>query len=346
MENVSFTFTALSPNNEVTVPDVVDKKTNRNWISWGDNNKLPNYLWDCYLKCSNLQAIVNNITNYIFGEGIETEYSLLSDDDETIEEVIQKCVLDYIIFGGFAVECIRNIKGNIVRVNYQDVQNVRVNEELTTAYLSNKWGSYTAKDVVALPLFNSKEQQDHFIMYYRGNITRNINPIPIWVSALKSVEVLNQTRNFNLNNITNNFSGGAVISFNGMQLKTKEMKEIKENVEQKYTGTENAGKVLVVNNPNGEGKIEVTRLQPDNMGDLYKNLQDSSEHDLFVSFRINPMLLGLNESTGFAAQEFENAYVLFNTTVIKPIQNDFIKVFRKLGIEIAFKQFRIKWKEE
>ena len=104
MENVSFTFTALSPNNDITVPDVVDKKTNRNWISWGDNNKLPNYLWDCYLKCSNLQAIVNNITNYIFGEGIETEYSLLSDDDETIEEVIQKCVLDYIIFGGFAVD--------------------------------------------------------------------------------------------------------------------------------------------------------------------------------------------------------------------------------------------------
>lgn len=346
MEEIKLEFASIYPEKEIVVPEIIDKKSNKKWILWGENNKLPNYLWDCYLKCSNLQAIVNNINNYICGNGIETTYNYLSDEDETLEEVIQKCVLDYIIFGGFSVECIRNKTGQIVRVNYQDVQNVRVNEELTTAYLSNKWGSYTGKDIVELPLYDAREKQNHFLMYYRGNITRNINPIPIWVSALKSVEVLNQTRNFNLNNIMNNFSGGAVISFNGTQLKSKEMKEIKEKLEDKYTGTNNAGRMLVVNNPNDEGKVEVTRLQPDNMGDLYKNLQESSEHDLFVSFRINPMLLGLNESTGFAAQEFENAYVLFNTTVIKPIQNNFIKVFDKLGIKVSFKDFKIEWKEE
>ena len=141
--------------------------------------------------------------------------------------------------------------------------------------------------------------------------------------------MLNQTRNFNLNNIVNNFSGGAIVSFNGTQMKSKELKEVKQKLEDGYTGSNNAGKMLVINNPNDEGKVEVIRLQPDNMGDLYKNLQDSSEHDLFVSFRINPMLLGLNESTGFASQEFENAYVLFNTTVIKPIQNNFKKIFNK-----------------
>lgn len=344
--NINLQFTMVSPISNVVVPDIIDKKTNKRWVNWGEDNKLPNYLWDCYLKCSNLQAIINNFCNYISGEGVEVKnYFEYINVDETIEEVVQKCVLDYMLFGGFAVECIRNIKGDVVRINYQDVQNVRVNEELTTAYLSNKWGSYSGKDVIELPLFNPTEKQNHFILYYRGNITRNINPIPIWISALKSVEVLNQTRNFNLNNITNNFSGGAVISFNGTQLKSKEMKEIKEKLEDGYTGSNNAGKLMVINNPNGEGKVEVTRLQPDNMGDLYKNLQDSSEHDLFVSFRINPMLLGLNESTGFAAQEFENAYVLFNTTVIRPIQNEFVKIFKKIGIEISFKQFKINWKE-
>ena len=30
--------------------------------------------------------------------------------------------------------------------------NVRVNEDLTTAYLSNKWGSYSGKDIIELPL--------------------------------------------------------------------------------------------------------------------------------------------------------------------------------------------------
>lgn len=331
---------------EVIVPDICDKKTNKRWVNWGENNKLPNYIWDSYLKCSNLQAIVNTVNNYIIGEGISTNYSFLSDDEETIQEIIEKCAFDYILFGGFAVECIRNSFGQIVRINYQDVQNVRVDEDLTTAFLSNKWTTYGTKDVIELPLFDSSQKQPHFLLYYRGNITRNINPIPMWVSSLKSVEVLNQTRNFNLNNIVNNFSGGAVIAFNGTQLKTKEMKEIKEKLEAGYTGSNNAGKLMVVNNPNGEGKVEVTRLQPDNMGDLYKNLQESSEHDLFVSFRINPMLLGLNESTGFAAQEFENAYVLFYNTVVKPIHNQFKKIFGKIGLEVEFKPFAINWKEE
>lgn len=345
MENIEFTFASIQQNEAPVVPTIFDKKTNKKWINWGEDNKMPQYIWDSYLKCSNLQAIINSFMNYITGNGIKIHYTGKT-NEYSIEDTIEKCIFDYVLFGGFAIECLRNIKGDIVVVNYLDVQNVRVNEDLTTAYLSNKWGSYSGKDIIELPLYDPKQKQNHFILYFRGNITRNINPIPMWISSLKSVEVLNQTRNFNLNNIINNFSGGAIITFNGTQIKAKEMKEIKENLEDKYTGSNNAGKLMVVNNPNGEGKVEVTRLQPDNMGDLYKSLQESSEHDLFVSFRINPMLLGINESTGFAAQEFENAYALFSETVIKPIQRTINKVLKNIDLEIQFVDFKIDWKEE
>lgn len=331
---------------QVVVPEIVDKKTSKGYVNWGEDNKFPVYIWESYLKCSNLQSIVNTVTDYIIGDGIDTKYTYLSDDDETLEEVIKKATLDYILFGGFAVECIRNANGDIVRVNYQNVMNIRVDEELTTAYLSNKWGSWSGKSIVTLPLFDKSIKQPHFIFYFRGSITRNINPIPIWVSALKSVEVLNQTRTFNLSNITNNFNGGALISFNGTQLKSKEMKEIKEKLEAGYTGTDNAGKMLVVNNPNGEGKIEVIRLQPDNMSDLYKGLQESSINDLFVAFRCNPILLGKNDTNGgFNKQEFAEAYELYNRTVITPLQNNIVNSLNKLGLEIEFKPFNINWEK-
>lgn len=345
MENLEIKFASLQANEAPVVPTVFDKKTNKKWVNWGDDNKFPSYIWNAYLQCSNLQAIVNTVTDYVLGNDLKINYTGMT-SNENIEEIISKCVFDYVLFGGFTLECLRNITGDIVMVNYVDIQNVRLNEDLTIAFLSNKWGSYSGKDIIELPLFDPKQKQNHFILYCRGNITRNINPIPIWVSSLKSVEVLNQTRNFNLNNITNNFSGGAIITFNGTQIKAKEMKEIKENLEDKYTGSNNAGKLMVVNNPNGEGKVEVTRLQPDNMGDLYKSLQESSEHDLFVSFRINPMLLGLNEHTGFSSQEFENAYALYHATVIKPIRNLLINIFNKIDLEIQFVDFKIDWKEE
>ena len=138
---------------------------------------MPKILWDNYLKCSNLQTIVNAIYDYIVGEGITTNFS------KYITEVIEKCIFDDIVFGGFAVECLRGRSGKIVQINYMNVMNVRVNEDLTTAYLSNKWGSYSGKDIIELPLYNPNETQNHFIYFNRGKITRNINPTPTYIGV-------------------------------------------------------------------------------------------------------------------------------------------------------------------
>ena len=69
---------------------------------------------------------------------------------------MRKCIFDDIVFGGFAVECLRGRSGKIVQINYMNVMNVRVNEDLTMAYLSNKWGLYSGKDIIELPLYKSK----------------------------------------------------------------------------------------------------------------------------------------------------------------------------------------------
>lgn len=327
------------------IPSVIDRKSSRDYVNWGKDNKLPQYLFDTYLGCSELQSLVNTISDYILGAGIESNYSLESDNGDTLEEVIQKCILDYVLFGGFSVECIRNKVEQVVRVNYVNVMNIRVNEALTTAYISNEWNTWSAKDLVTLPLFNKKKQQAHFILYYRGALTRNINPIPIWFSGLKSAETLIETRNFNLNNITNNFSANGMLALNGVELSQEELKRVTEEVESNYSGSDNAGRIIVVNNPNQEGKVEFTRLQPDNTADLYAALQENATNDLYVSFRINKMLVGQNVQTGFSQMEFENAYKLFDATVIKPLQNNIRKVFAQIGIEIEFKPFKIDWSD-
>jgi capsid portal protein len=290
-----------------------------------------------------LQSIVNTLCDYIIGEGIETDFDRLSDNGISLSDTLEKSIFDYILFGGFALEGIRNSKGDIVRLNYINVQNVRVDEELTTAYLSNNWNQWNRKALYKLPLWNPKENQDHFIFYYRGKITRNINPVPIYVSALKSIEILNQTRNFHLHNLQNNFSGSVLIALNGTQIKSSELQEIKAQLEGEYTGTDNAGKVMLINNTNDTGKIEVTRLTPDNAGDLYTQLQASSVDDIFIAFRINPILVGKNVSTGFSKQEFQQAYALFDSTVIIPIKNMFIKELGKLKVHITFNEFKINW---
>lgn len=330
-------FATVTPHG-IVIPDVIDKKTSKKYINWGEDNKLPNYLWDNYLSCSNLQSIVNTISDFVIGEGVEDNFTQKEFNDN-----IQKWVTDYILFGGFAVECIRNKTGVIVQANYVNVMNVRVDEELTTAYLSNNWGSWSGKNIIELPLYDDKEKQPHFIYYFRGNITRNINPVPMYIASLKSIEILNNVKNFHLNNLTNGFTASTLINLNDGNIKTKELKEIKQQLEEKFTGSSNAGKFILINGGDKDHEATVARLDADNFGDLYKALTESSVNDLFVAFRINPMLVGVNVQTGFSKEEFENAFALYNSTVITPIKNIFIKHFDKLGITISFKDFKINW---
>jgi capsid portal protein len=218
-------FATVTPHG-IVIPEVIDKRTSKGYINWGEDNKLPEYLWDNYLSCSNLQSIVNTITDFVIGEGVEHNFT-----QETLTENIQKWVLDYILFGGFAVEGIRNAKGNIVQLNYINVMHVRVNEALDTAYLSNNWGSWSTKNVIQLPLFDPNENQPHFVFYYRGNVTRNINPVPVYIASLKSIEILNNVKNFHLNNLTNGFTASTIINLNDGTIKTRELQEIKDQLE-------------------------------------------------------------------------------------------------------------------
>lgn len=337
MDNIELKFATITPHG-IIVPDVVDKKTSKKYINWGDDNKLPNYLWDNYLSCSNLQAIVNTVVDFVIGEGVDTVFS-----QKDFSDNIQKWVTDYILFGGFAVEGLRNRNGDIAQLNYMNVMNVRVDEELTTAFLSNNWGSWSGKSIIELPLYKEDEKQSHFIYYFRGNITRNINPIPLYIASLKSIEILNNVKNFHLNNLTNGFTASSIINLNDGTIKTRELSEIKKQLEEKFTGSSNAGKFILMNGGDKEHEATVVRLDADNFGDLYKTLTDSSENDLYVAFRINPILVGVNVQTGFSKEEFENAFALYNSTMITPIKNIFIKHFKKLGVPVSFRDFKINW---
>lgn len=338
MDNIKeeMNFALITPTG-IVVPSIIDKKTSKKYINWGEDNKLPDYLWDTYLKNSNLQAITNAVRDYVLGDETTTNAPIKSND-------LAKAILDYIIFGGFALEGIRSKKGEIVVLKYINVMNVRVDEDLTTAYISNQWGQWGAKDLKELPLYSGNDQE-HFVYYYRGDITRNINPVPMYIGALKSIEILNSTRNFHLNNLENNFSVNAIINLNNGNIKTRELEEIKEQLTEGFCGTNNAGKFLLVNGGDKEHAATIERLQSDQFGDLYKALDESSKDDIFTAFRINPMLVGVNQQTGFAKEEFANAFALYNRTVIKPLRTNVTECFEEMGFSLNFAEFKINWND-
>lgn len=324
----------------IDVPTLIDCKGNGKWVKWGKDNKMPNYLYDCYLQVSNLQSILEVYNDFICGNEIKSSYMYINDDNESIQDIVKKIIADYTIFGCFAIECIRNAKGDICEIYYQDARNIRINEDYTTAYLSNQWGSFTGKDVKELPLYNRKEKQTHFLYWNIGK-SRGWYGTPLYFAAMKSIEILRRVREFHLNNLRNNFSVNAMVTFcNGIPSKTVQ-EEIREKLNNSFSGTENTSKLFVNFADNQESAPKVERLTEDKFGVLYKALSESSVDDVYQACRINPMLLGANVQTGFSRQEFNEVASLFQTTTISPIQRHIEKSFGELGLNIKIEKYVI-----
>lgn len=310
--------------NYVTDPDSssVAMYSNGDYVRWGADNDFPKYLLELVQNVGELNAIILQCHNYICAATPPNELS----------ETINKLVLDYLIFGGFACKIVQSYDGTKKYLYYVDIKDFRTDETNTQAYIykNDTWTRV-------------KDTNVEKYLFYKGNNYRTTYPLPIWYSGLKSAEILKEIRTFNLSNIRNNFSSSGILSINGSTLSTQQMKELKKRIESTFCGANNAGKVLVVNDSNTDSKIDFVRVQPDNLANLYKSLQESAQNDLYIAFRINKMLLGENIMSGFSNQEFADAFTLFNNSVIVPIQKNISTFLASNGITYKFETTQIKF---
>src|SRR5690242_10014979 len=92
--------------NEHKVPQFREVR-GEDFIFFGRNNDYPEYLLKLYDRSAKHNAIINQKAFYIFGGGsIACADYKVNEDSETLNDVLKKVILDYELFGGFAVEVI------------------------------------------------------------------------------------------------------------------------------------------------------------------------------------------------------------------------------------------------
>ena len=321
------------------VPTFIEKEnTGKPYVNYGVDNRFPNYLWELYLRSAVLQSIINGTADYAGGNGIIYNPSTLvqrlkneaNKDGETLDDVIKKAIIDYLVFGGFALQIINNKLGEVNEIYWLDFRNVRRNKEGDKIYYSDDWIKH-ANDYVTYDIFNPEKKSDSQVFYFKGHMSRGIYPIPRYNGALSAIETSTEISKFHLNSILNNFSGNFIINFNNGQPSVDVQEEIERKVKDKFSGADNAGKFLLSFNDSKENGVTVERIQDDSFDKKYENLRTDTYKEIFVAFRAIPQLFGYSlEGTGFNKQEFSEAYLLYSQTIVKPIQNDIVRVFNKI----------------
>lgn len=122
-----------------------------------------------------------------------------------------------------------------------------------------------------------------------------------------------------------------IINFNNGQPNDEQKEEIERDINEKFSGYQNAARILINYNDSAENATTVERLNSDDFDAKYESLAKRSRTQIFTAFRANPNLFGIpNENNGFSKEEYDSSFNLYNRTAVKPLQASLIDSFDKI----------------
>jgi len=85
----------------------IEEKRGKNWIDFGSNNLYPQLLLELYNNSAMHHTAIEAITDGVIGKGIKTWGDTpVNKYDETLNDILEKIVIDYEIFGGYSLNVI------------------------------------------------------------------------------------------------------------------------------------------------------------------------------------------------------------------------------------------------
>lgn len=191
-----------------------------------------------------------------------------------------------------------------------------------------------------MPAFDPDKPAARSLYYYKGLITRGAYPIPIYNAAILAAETEKEINKFHLCSINNGFAGNTIINMNNGRPSDEQKDEIERAINDKFTGSENSGRIMIIYNDSQDNAATVERIATDSFADQYNATKENVRSQIFSAWRMNPNLVGYSTAQGFNSEEFDSAFKLFNRTMIKPIQKIFKRIYKDItGEDLVIKPF-------
>lgn len=328
-KNVQMAFSAIEKTIVKNIPELKQETyRNKEYVYYGTDNLYPEYLFGIYTDVSSVKTIVDGTSSFVAGDDARCMVPgfdlTMNKKGDTLRNIIKWCARDYLLYGGFALEVIRNLKGGVAEVYYIDFRYLRSDKKNESFWYSETFGVKYARTTKAIlyPKYVFGGDAPASIVYVKNDVTYTY-PIPRWSGAIKAAEIERHIDDMHLSSLENGFMPSYIINFlNGIPDDTQKA-EIERSVSSKFCGTENAGRVLL-NFANGkDNAATVEKLEVSDFADKYQAAADRSREQIFCAFQAIPQLFGLmTAATGFSEQEFNEAYKLYSSTVVRSLQRE------------------------
>jgi hypothetical protein len=330
------------------VPQYQEVIKNKPYVFYGEDNLFPNHLLALYQYSSINRACLNAIMygvkgkNMIVAEGDPNRIAM-ANRNETVYQVYEKCVMDRVIFGGYALNIVKSNDGEIAEFYHMDFSKLRAGKEdeftnVGSYFYSVDWRSSTTSQSKYKPIemesFNMKSDSAPSQVMYFKTYTPGMSyyPAPDYLGGLTSIQLDIEVSNFHLNNMQNSMMPSVAVSFTNGVPSEEERDMIYRQLDAKYSSTNNAGKWFLFFSENPETAPVITPIANNASDGWYQSMQPQIEQKIMTAHRIvNPMILGVKTAGQLGGRnEILESYDLFAEIVLKPIQEEVLKGFEKV----------------
>ena len=332
---------------EFNLPEVTET-ANKDWIQFGTDNMYPQYLLELYNGSSINNAIIKGVSAMIYGEGLDATDK--QDSEEHKEQWLRltsllghsqkdllKCLaFDLKLFGMCYVNTIWNKpRTKIVEMYHIPAQYIRSGKadaygKVNEYYYSADWNNTRKHKPRTYKAFDEKDRTSASQVlcikdYSPGSYYYSL---PDYQGSTSYIQLDMEIAQFHLSNIKSGMFPSMAVNFaNGVPTR-EERRTIERQINAKFGGSGNAGKILITFNDGKDTAPEIVPINANDNSDSYQFLSTETTRKVLTGHRCtSPLLFGVNGNSSFGnnADELRDSYSLFNNTVIKPFQNTLLE---------------------
>jgi len=332
------------------------------YVYYGANNLYPEYLIKLFTRSAKHNALITGKKEYVVGKGfyidedelgggsadnpVLTKFISQINPGESANDLLEKVALDFELFGGFALQVVYERLGtNIASLYHIDFSRIRAgkfagqnfrqkkgDDTVFDFYYSDDWSAFrqtTEKTMFrGFNVFDPSKaatEKSQIIYFKEYRPVADVYPMPDYIGCIPYIELDYEIANYQLNNVKRGFAASFMISLHNGEPSTEEKYVIENQYKRKFTGTDNAGEIVITYDDNVQN---APTLQALNIPDLNKRLialNESVQSEIFTGHKITsgvlfgvktPGQLGGRDELREASELFQNTYINHKQQVI------------------------------
>jgi len=325
-----------------TSPKIKETKTD-NFVSYGEDNNYFQFLIDRYNGSATNNAIINGMSEMIFGKGLDATDSNRKPEAYAQmitlfhDDCVRRLSSDLKLMGQCAMQVIYSKdRKTIAQVEHIPVETLRAEKcnekgEIEAYYMHPDWANYKKNDTLTrIEAFGYGNEpiQIYYVQPYKAGY-KYYSPVD-YQGGIQYAELEEEISNYHLNNIMNGLAPSMLINFNNGTPDPEQRQLIENRIYQKFSGSSNSGKFILSFNDDVSTAASIEPIQLSDAHNQYQFLSDESMRKIMVAHRVvSPMLLGVKDSSGLGnnSDELKTASILMDNTVIRPFQTLLINAF-------------------